>query len=103
MDEAIKDYVVNIVLATREPAGFRLNDLTNLIAYGASPRATVYLALAARAYAFIHGRGHVSPDDVKAMAVDVLRHRIVVTYEAEAEEITSEEIVLRVLQGVELP
>ncbi len=103
MDEAIKDYVVNIVLATREPDGYRLNDLKNLISYGASPRATVYLAQAARAYAFVHGRGYVSPDDVKAMAIDVLRHRIVVTYEAEAEEIPSEEIVRRVLQGVELP
>jgi MoxR-like ATPase len=103
MDDGIKDYAVNIIMATRQPAGYRLNDLSNLIAYGASPRATVYLAQAARAYAFVHGRGFVTPDDVKAVALDVLRHRVVVTYEAEAEEISSEEIVRRVLEGVELP
>jgi len=103
MDERLRDYIVHVVYATREPEAYRLAELRPLIAYGASPRASIYLAQSARAHAFINGRGFVEPDDVKAVAMDVLRHRIVVTYEAEAEEVTTEEIVRRVLAGVEVP
>ncbi|MFQ5879321.1 MAG: AAA family ATPase [Dehalococcoidia bacterium] len=103
MEDGIKDYAVQIVTATRHPDGYRLGDLRGLIAYGASPRATVYLAQAARAYAFVRSRGYVTPDDVKAVAMDALRHRVIVTYEAEAEEVTSEDVVRRVLEGVEVP
>jgi MoxR-like ATPase len=103
MESSLKDYVVHIVFATREPASYRMDGLSGLIAYGASPRASVFLAQTAKAHAFIQGRGHVTPDDVKAVALDVLRHRVIVTYEAEAEELTSEDIVRRVLEGVELP
>ena len=103
MDERLRDYIVHLVFATREPESYRMPALKPLIEYGASPRASVFLAQAARAHAFVHGRGHVEPDDVKTMAMDVLRHRIVETYEAEAEEVTPEEIVRRVLAGVEVP
>jgi MoxR-like ATPase len=99
----LRDYIVHITLATREPKSYRLNDLAPLIAYGASPRATIYLAQAAKARAFIDGRGYVTPDDVKAMAPDVLRHRVIISYEAEAEEQTSDDIVRRVLEGVAVP
>jgi MoxR-like ATPase len=102
MDEKIKDYLVNIVLATREPERFGL-DLKPLVAYGASPRATIFLAQAARAHAFLRGRGYVTPEDVKAIALDVLRHRVIVTYEAEAEEVTSEDVARRVLERIEVP
>ena len=90
MDDAIKDYVVRIVVATREPVGPKLADLKPLIAYGVSPRATIYISIAARAHAFLDGRDYVLPDDIKAVALDVMRHRLIVTYEAEAEEITPE-------------
>lgn len=103
MDGRLRDYIVHLVFATREPESYRLGALKPLIAYGASPRASVFLAQAARAHAFVHGRGHVEPDDVKAMATEVLRHRIALTYEAEAEEVTPDEIVRRVLAGVEVP
>jgi MoxR-like ATPase len=103
MDERLRDYIVHVVYATREPEAYRLAELRPLIAYGASPRASIYLAQSARAHAFINGRGFVEPDDVKSVAMDVLRHRIVVTYEAEAEEVTPEEVVRRVLAGVEVP
>ena len=103
VDEKIKDYVVDLVFATRTPKEYNLKDLENLIAYGASPRATIYLILAAKAHAFLKNRGYVIPDDVKAIALDVLRHRIIVTYEAEAEEIQSEEIVQRILDEIEVP
>ncbi len=103
MDERLRDYIVHLVYATREPEAYRLATLKPLIAYGASPRASIFLAQTARAHAFVNGRGYVEPDDVKAIAPDVLRHRIVVTYEAEAEDVTSEEIVRRVLAGVEVP
>jgi MoxR-like ATPase len=102
MDEKVKDYIVNIVFATREPASYGL-DIKNLIAYGASPRASVYLALAARAHAFLRGRGYVTPEDVKAIGMDVLRHRVIPTYEAEAESVTSEDIVKRVFDFIEVP
>ena len=102
MDDKIKDYIVDIVLATREPKAYGL-DLEDLIEYGASPRASIYLKQTARAYAFLQGRGYVTPQDVKSVGMDVLRHRIIITYEAEAEEMTSEDIVRRVFDGVEVP
>jgi MoxR-like ATPase len=103
MDERLRDYIVHVVYATREPEAYRMPELKPLIEYGASPRASIFLAQAARAHAFIQGRGFVEPDDVKAVAMDVLRHRIVVTYEAEAENLTAEALVERVLAGVEVP
>ncbi len=103
MDDRLRDYIVHLVYATREPDAYRLAGLKTLIEYGASPRASIYLAQAARAHAFINGRGYVEPDDVKAIALDVMRHRVVITYEAEAENITAENLVERVLAGVEVP
>jgi MoxR-like ATPase len=103
MDEKIVDYIVEIVHATRSPAEAGLAALAPLIEFGASPRATIALAQAARAHAFLRGRGYVTPDDVKAIAPDVLRHRVLTTYEAEAEEVTSDDIVARVLATVENP
>jgi MoxR-like ATPase len=103
MDDRIVDYIVDIVHATREPASAGLPDLVPLIEFGASPRATISLAQASRAYAFLRGRAFVTPDDVKAIAPDVLRHRVLTTYEAEAEEVTSDEIVRRVLAKIESP
>jgi len=103
MDERIVDYIVDIVHATRSPAESKLKDLAPLIEFGASPRATIALAQASRAHAFLRGRTYVTPDDVKAIAPDVLRHRVLTTYEAEAENVTSEEIVKRILETVEAP
>ena len=103
MDDRIVDYIVDIVHATREPEAAGLKDLAPLIEFGASPRATISLAQASRAHAFLRGRAFVTPDDVKAIAPDVLRHRILTTFEAEAEEVTSEMIVARVLAKVESP
>jgi len=103
MDEKVKDYVVNLVFATRDPKGHGLADLVPLVEYGASPRATIFLALAARAHAFLRRRAFVTPEDVKAVAYDVLRHRITLTYEAEAEEVTPEKVVSRVLDRIEVP
>ena len=103
VDDRIVDYIVDIVHATRKPAEAGMDELTPLIEYGASPRATIFLAQGARALAFLRGRNFVTPDDVKAIAPDVLRHRVLTTYEAEAEEVTSDEIVRRVLAGVEAP
>ncbi len=103
MDEKIDRYIVDIVFATRNPEESGLNDLAPLIAYGASPRASIYLKLAAKAHAFLRRRGYVTPEDVKAIGMDVLRHRIIVTYEAEAEEVTSEDVVRRVLNHIEVP
>ncbi|MBA2688008.1 MAG: AAA family ATPase [Gemmatimonadaceae bacterium] len=103
MDERIIDYIVNIVQATRTPAAAGLKDLVPLIEFGASPRATLSLAQASRAHAFLRGRGYVSPDDVKAIAPDVLRHRVLRTYEAEAEEVSSDQIVGRVLDAIPAP
>jgi len=102
VDEKIKDYILNIVFATRAPEEYGL-DLKDLIAYGASPRASIYLNLTAKAHAFLKGRGYVTPEDVKAIGMDVLRHRVIVTYEAEAEEITSEDIVKKVFDEIEVP
>jgi MoxR-like ATPase len=103
LDERLRDYIVHLVYATREPDAYKLAGMAQLIEYGASPRASIFLAQAARAHAFIQGRGYVEPDDVKAIALDVLRHRIVVTYEAEAENVTAREIVERVLGAVAVP
>ena len=103
MDERLRDYIVHLVYATREPASYRMKELQPLISYGASPRASIYLAQASRAHAFVNGRGFVEPDDVKAVAMEVLRHRIAPTYEAEAENVTAEDLVRRVLGGVEVP
>jgi MoxR-like ATPase len=103
MDDRIVDYVVDIVHATRFPADAGMKDLAPLVEFGASPRATIALAQASRAHAFLRGRTYVTPDDVKAIAPDVLRHRVLTTYEAEAEEVTSDEIVKRILDTVEAP
>jgi MoxR-like ATPase len=103
MDEKIEDYIVDIVHATREPGEYGLQDLEGLIQYGASPRATIFLALCARAHAFLQGRGYVLPEDVKSIAPDVLRHRIITSFEAEAEEVTSDDLVARILATVEVP
>ncbi len=101
--DKIKDYIVDVVFATREPAKHGLKDLAPLIEYGASPRASIALNLAARAHAFLRHRGYVTPEDVKAIGPDVLRHRIVLTYEADAEEVTSEQVVRRIFEVVEVP
>jgi len=103
MDEKIERYILDIVFATRQPKDFKLEKLAPLISYGASPRATINLALASKAHAFIKRRGYVIPEDVRAICPDVLRHRVAVTYEAEAEEITSETIVAEILNHVEVP
>jgi MoxR-like ATPase len=103
VDEKVKEYIVNIVFATREPEKYGLADLKNLIAFGGSPRATIYLNLAAKAHAFLRGRGYVTPEDVKTIGADVLRHRVLLTYEAEAEEMTSDDIVRRVFDAIEVP
>ena len=103
MDERIVDYIVELVHATRAPGEAGLKDLTPLIEFGASPRATIALAQASRAHAFLRGRTFVTPDDVKSIAPDVLRHRVLTTYEAEAEEVTSDDVVSRVLASVENP
>ena len=103
MDERIVDYIVDIVHATRAPDEVGLADMVPLIEYGASPRATIFLAQAARAHAFLRGRSFVTPDDVKAIAPDVLRHRVLTTYEAEAEEVTSDHLVSRILGKIEAP
>jgi MoxR-like ATPase len=103
LDPKVEKYIVDIVFATREPLNYGLNELRNLIAYGASPRATINLNLAARANAFLNRRGYTTPEDVKTVAYDVLRHRIIPTYEAEAENITSEDIIRKVLNAVNVP
>ena len=102
MDEKIEEYILNIVTATRDPQTCNL-DIGDLIRYGASPRATIYLANAARSNALLAGRGYVTPQDVKSIALDVLRHRVIVTYEAEAEEKTSEDVVKQILDNVDVP
>ncbi|HVH48061.1 MAG TPA: MoxR family ATPase [Labilithrix sp.] len=101
--DKVKDYIVDVVFATREPQKHGLRDLSPLIEFGASPRASIALNLAARAHAFLRHRGYVTPEDVKAVGPDVLRHRVVLTYEADAEEVTSEQVVRRVFEVVEVP
>ena len=102
VDDRVKDYIVDVVWATRDPAGYRI-PLEGMIRYGASPRATIALTLAARSRAFLQGRGYVTPQDVKSVGPDVLRHRIIVSYEAEAEEVTSEKIIDRIFAGLPVP
>jgi MoxR-like ATPase len=102
IDDRVKDYIVDVVWATREPASYNLQ-LDGMIRYGASPRATIFLALAARANAFLNGRGYVTPQDVKTIGLDVLRHRVIVSYEAEAESVTSEAIVEKIFAGLPVP
>ena len=102
VDARIKDYIVDMVLATRRPEEYRL-DVKGLVQFGASPRATVFLTLAAKAHAFLRGRGYVTPEDVKSIAFDVLRHRIILSYEAEAEDVTTEQIIQKVLDTIEVP
>jgi len=101
--DKIKDYIIDVIFATREPAKHGLKDLAPLIEFGASPRASIALNLAARAHAFLRHRGYVTPEDVKAVGPDVLRHRVVLTYEADAEEVTAEQVVRRVFEVVEVP
>ena len=103
VDEKIERYIVDIVFATRFPAEYGLNDLTNIISFGASPRASINLAKAARAYAFLRGRGYVVPEDVRAVCHDVMRHRLGLTYEAEANNITADEIISNILDKIEVP
>jgi MoxR-like ATPase len=102
LDEKIKDYIVDIVCATREPDKYGI-EMANFINYGASPRATIYLAIAAKAHAFVQQRGYVTPQDVKSIGLDVLRHRVIVSYEAEAEDKTSEDIIKTIFDNIEVP
>ncbi|MEZ4360237.1 MAG: AAA family ATPase [Kofleriaceae bacterium] len=103
IDPRVRDYIVHVVQATRRPRDYGLGELAPLIEYGGSPRATLCLAQAARAHAFLRGRGYVTPDDIKSIAADVLRHRVIVTYEAEAEEITAEDVIRRVFEFLPVP
>jgi len=103
VDDKIKEYIVNIVFATRFPQDFGLDKLKNLIQFGASPRASIYLTEVAKAYAFIKRRGYVTPEDVKLIGKDVLRHRIILTYEAEAEELTTDDIIKEIFDNIEVP
>ena len=103
VDDKVKEYILNIVFATREPEKYGLAAIKDFINYGASPRATIYLNLAAKAHAFLRGRGYITPEDIKAIGPDVLRHRIIITYEAEAEEKTSDDIVQQLFDTIEVP
>ena len=103
MDSQVERYIVDLVFATRDPADHGLGDLVDFIDLGASPRASINLARAARAHAFLRRRGYVTPEDVRAVGLDVLRHRVLLTYEAEAEEVTAEDVVTRILDNIEVP
>ncbi len=103
IDERIEKYIVDLVFATRDPNAYRLKELVGLIQYGASPRASIYLSVAAKAYAFLQGRGYVVPQDIKTIGMDILRHRIIVSYEAEAEDKTSEDVIKRIFEEVRVP
>ncbi len=103
IDERIKEYILNIVSSTRYPEESGIGDIKNLIQFGASPRASIYLTDTARAYAFIKGRGYVTPEDIKTIGRDVLRHRIILSYEAEAEEMTSDDIITKIFDNIEVP
>ena len=103
VDDKVKNYILDLVFATREPEAHGLSKLKSLIRYGASPRATIFLTTAAKAYAFLQGRGFVTPEDVKSIGPDVLRHRVLVSYEAEAEDVTSEDVLKTVFESVEVP
>ena len=103
LDDKLFDYIITIIFATREPEKFGLEDLANAIQFGASPRATIYLTMAARAYAFLQGRAFVTPQDIKTIAPDVLRHRIILSYEAEAEDMTTDQVIARIFDSIEVP
>jgi MoxR-like ATPase len=103
MDEKIEQYIIDIVFATRFPDDYGLHKMKSFINYGASPRASINLALAAKAYAFMNGRGFVIPDDIKAIAKDVMRHRIGLTYEAEAENVNTENLIDDILRAIQIP
>ena len=103
VDEKVKDYILNLVFATRYPKEYKLDNLAPYILYGASPRASIFLTKAAKAYAFLTGRGYVTPEDIKEIGPDVLRHRILLTYEAEAENVTTEDIIEKLFTTVEVP
>jgi len=103
IDEKIQHYIVDIGFATRRPADYNLADIKDLIAYGASPRASLFLKVASRANAFINGRGYVIPDDIREVGYDILRHRLILTYEAQAEDITPEDVIDRIFRGVDVP
>lgn len=103
VDDKLKDYIISLVFATRDPQKAGLKELAPMIRYGASPRASIALNMAARARAFLQHRGYVIPEDVKAIGMDVLRHRISLTYEAEAEEVTADQVVSRIFEAVEVP
>jgi MoxR-like ATPase len=103
VDDKVREYIVNVVHATREPRAYGLAELADFIEYGGSPRASIYLNMAARAHAFLRHRGYVSPEDVKSVGPDVLRHRVILTYEAEAEEISAEDIIRRLFEHIEVP
>jgi MoxR-like ATPase len=103
VDEKIEKYVVDLILATRDPDSYELGEISDLIAYGGSPRATIFLILASRARAFLEGRGYVIPEDVRYVGFDILRHRIIPTYEAEAEEVSSEDLIQRLFDTIEVP
>jgi len=102
IDDKLQDYIVDVVFATRDPKAYKI-DVEGMIAYGASPRASIYLNQASKAYAFLQGRGYVTPQDIKSVGLDVLRHRVLLTYEAEAEELTSDDIVMKIFDNVEVP
>lgn len=103
VDEKVERYIIDLVFATREPGKYGLKELDDLIQFGASPRASIFLAQAAKAHAFLRGRGYVTPEDVRSIGLDVMRHRIILTYEAEAEEKTSEYVIAQVLSRIEVP
>lgn len=103
VDEKIKNYIVDLVFATRDPKAAGLEKLASFMSYGASPRATIFLTQAAKAYAFLNGRGFVTPEDIKAIGLDVLRHRVLLSYEAEAEDITADQIVKQIFDAVDVP
>ena len=103
IDQKLQKYIVDIVFATREPLNYGLNDIAPFLRYGASPRASIALTLASKAYAFIHGRGYVTPQDIKDIAPDVLRHRVLISYEAEAQSKTSDDVIKRLLEEVKVP
>ena len=103
IDENLLDYIVNLVFATRDPSAFGLSEMANLVQYGASPRASIFLNRAAKAYAFMQGRGYVVPHDIKSIGPDVLRHRLILTYEAEAENITTDDILQKLFDTIEVP
>lgn len=103
MDEKLYKYIVDIVFATRQPESYGLPDLKPLIQYGASPRASIYLARASKAYAFLRGRGYVTPQDIKSIGLDVLRHRVLISYEAEARDLTSDDLVMQVFDKIDVP